>query len=264
MGLENKVAVVTGGSRGIGKAIALELAREGADVAVIYNSAIDRANQVADEIRAMGRRAMVIQTDVTKFDQVKDMIDQVRAGLGEVDILVNNAGGASAQLNYLASKPEEDWDKTIALNLKSVFNCCRNVIESMIERGSGSIVNIASNAGFIGQGGTVDYAAAKAGVIAFTRSLAKEVSPLGIRVNAILSGPIATELLLDISPEKGGVSEEYKKELEAGTGVGRLGTPEDIAYMAAFLANDEKAGFITGQDIPVCGLRNWGGANKAI
>lgn len=263
MELENKVAIVTGGGRGIGRAISLELAKNGADVAVNYVSSRESADSVAEEIRAMGRKALVIQADVTQFDQVKKMVDKVREELGEVDILVNNAGGCKAKLNYLCSKPEEDWDSTIALNLKSVFNCCRNVIESMIERGTGSIVNIASNAGFIGQGGTIDYAAAKAGVIVFTRSLAKEVSPLGVRVNAVLSGPIATELLLDKPPEEGGVSEEYKKELEEGTGVGRLGTPEDIAYMVEFLCSD-KAGFITGQDIPVCGLRNWGGANKAI
>lgn len=258
MELKNKVAIVTGGGRGIGRAISLELARNGANVAIIYHHSLDSANQVADEIRALGRKAMVIKTDVSKFTEVKLMVDQVREELGDVDILVNNAGGCHTKLSFLSSKPEEDWDETIALNLKSVFNCCRNVIERMIERRSGNIVNIGSNAGNIGQGGTIDYASAKAGVMVFTRSLAKEVSPLGIRVNCVLSGPIATELLAN-----GGVSEEYKEELEKGTGLGRLGTPEDIAYMVAYLVSD-KAGFITGQDIPVCGLRNWGGANSAI
>jgi 3-oxoacyl-[acyl-carrier protein] reductase len=258
MEIKNKVAIVTGGGRGIGRAISLELARNGANVAIIYHHSQDSANKVADEIRALGRKAMVIKTDVSKFTEVKLMVDKVREELGDVDILVNNAGGNNKKLNLLCTKPEEDWDDTIALNLKSVFNCCRNVIESMIERRSGNIVNIASNAGNIGQGGTIDYAAAKAGVIVFTRSLAKEVSPLGIRVNSVLCGPIATELFSD-----GGLTEEYQETLKRGTGLGRLGTPEDIAYMVAYLVSD-KAGFITGQDIPVCGLRNWGGANSAI
>lgn len=255
LGLKDKVAIVTGAARGIGRGIALELAREGANVAIVDIN-LDGAEKVADEIKALGRKAIAIKTDVTKFEGVKLMTKRVRDELGDVDILVNNAGGTvpgAGEHALFCEKTEEDWDAGIALNLKSVFNCCRAVIERMIERRSGKIVNISSVAGVVGAARMIDYSAAKAGVIGFTMTLAKEVAGHGINVNSISPGPIATPLFI------ASVSEKNKEDYIRLTGLGRLGKPEDIAYMAAFLVSDE-ASFITGHNHVVAGLRDIGGA----
>jgi NAD(P)-dependent dehydrogenase (short-subunit alcohol dehydrogenase family) len=254
MKLKDKVAIVTGASSGIGRGIALQLAREGANVAIVDIN-LDGAKKVADEIKALGRKTIAIKTDVTKFEEVKLMTKRVRDELGDVDILVNNAGGQApgTKPSPLWEKTERDWDAGVALNLKSVFNCCRAVIERMIERRTGKIVNIASVAGIIGGAPLTDYSAAKGGVIAFTKTLAKEVAAYGINVNSISPGP--TETPLFIAQISGKIKEDYKRL----TGLGRLCKPEDIAYMAAFLVSDE-AIFITGHDHVVAGLRDIGGA----
>ena len=245
---------MTGSASGIGQAIALGLAREGANIAVIDIN-LDGARKVANEVKALGRKSIAIQTDVTKFAQVKLMAKKVRNELGDVDILVNVAGGTApgVKRNFLCNKSEEDWDAMIALNLKSVFNCCRAVIERMIERRTGKIVNIASVAGVVGNAASIDYSAAKGGVIAFTKALAKEVAGYGINVNSVSPGPIATPLLMKRASDK------IRKEYVVLTGMGRLGTPEDISHMVAFLVS-EAASFITGHDHIVAGLRDIGGA----
>ncbi len=166
LGIKDKVAVVTGAAGGIGEAIALELAREGAHIAVIDIN-LEGAGKVADQVKALGLKSTAIQTDVTNFAEVKRMAQKVRDELGDIDILVNVAGGRPPGINraLFCEKSEEDWDAMIALNLKSVFNCCRAVIERMIERRTGKIVNIASVAGVIGNATSIDYSAAKGGVI---------------------------------------------------------------------------------------------------
>jgi NAD(P)-dependent dehydrogenase (short-subunit alcohol dehydrogenase family) len=254
LGTKDKVAIVTGAAGGIGKAIALELAREGTDIAVIDIN-LESAEKVADEVMVLGRKSIAIKTDVTKFAEVKRMVQKVRDELGDVDILINVAGGSApgVQKNLFCNKSEEDWDATIALNLKSVFNCCRAVIERMIERRNGKIVNIASVAGIIGNATSIDYSAAKGGVIAFTKALAKEVAGYGINVNSVSPGPIATPLLMRLATDK------IKREYADLTGMGRLGTPEDISHMVAFLVS-KGASFITGHDHIVAGLRDIGGA----
>ena len=253
LGLKDKVAIVTGAARGIGRAIALGLAREGANVAVIDIN-IDGANKVADEIKALGQKAMAVKTDVTKFEEVKLMATAVQGNLGDIDILVNNAGQLpnGIKLTPLREKSEDDWDAVTTLNLKSVFNCCRAVVEPMIQRRSGKIVNISSVAGVVGSGRAIDYSAAKGGVIAFTKSLAKEVASYGINVNCVSPGPIATPFFLSVASEK--IQEDYKKL----TGFDRLGEPEDIANMTLFLVSD-RASFITGHNHIVAGLRDIGG-----
>lgn len=248
------MAIVTGAAGGIGEAIVLELAREGAHIAVIDIN-LEGAGKVADQVKALGRKSTAMQTDVTKFADVKLMVQKVRDKLGDIDILVNVAGGAPQRFQpaLFCEKSEENWDAMIALNLKSVFNCCRAVIERMIERRTGKIVNIASVAGLIGNPKSIDYSTAKGGVIAFTKTLAKEVAGYGINVNSVSPGPIATPLLMRAANDK------IRQEYAALTGMGRLGTPEDISHMVAYLVSPA-ASFITGHDHVVAGLRDIGGA----
>ena len=254
MKLENKIAFVTGGGRSIGRAICLKLADEGADI-VIANSSLEPANEVADLVRAKGRRCSVIQTDVTKYDRVKHAVAATREEFGRIDVLVNNAGGsARGKMSLFCDSEEETWDYVLNLNLKSVLYCCRQVIGGMLEQGSGSIINIGSVAGMIGLASQVDYSAAKAALIGFTRALAKETARSGVRVNCISCGPMAS------SAHK--MSEEMRERtaktaLAEATGFGHFGEADDVAHLAAFLASDE-AKFITGQNYPVCGLMNLG------
>lgn len=254
MKLENKIALVTGGGRSIGRAICLKLAGEGADV-IIANSSLEPANEVAGLIRAKGRRCKVIQTDVTKYDQVKQAVATTLGEFGRIDILVNNAGGSAREkMSLFCDSEEETWDYILNLNLKSVLYNCRQVIGPMLAQGSGSIINIGSVAGMIGLASQVDYSAAKAAVIGFTQALAKETSRSGVRVNCISCGPMAasahkmSEAMRERTP---------KTVLAEATGFDRFGEVDDIAYLAAFLASDE-SGFITGQNYPVCGVMNLG------
>ena len=253
MKLKDRVALVTGSGQGIGQATAINFAREGAHVAVV-DIDVDNANQTSEEIRALGRNTIAIQTDVSSFTEVEHMVRLVREKLGDIDILVNNAGGhpPGSRPTLVCEKPEADWDAMIALNLKSVFNCSRMVIGRMIERKYGKIVSIASTAGILGIGRSAGYSAAKAGVIGFTMAFAKEVAQYGINVNCISPGPIATALFMKVATDA--EKTEYLKRI----GSNQFGKPDDIAHTAAFLASDE-SGYINGQNIAVCGLVNLGG-----
>lgn len=246
--LNAKTAIVTGAAMGIGKAIAIDLAREGADV-VVTDLNLEEAKKVADEIKAIGRKALAIKTDVTKSAEVNQMVKNVLDTFGKIDILVNNAGqGARERASLFKDSSEEVWDFVIGVNLMGVLNCCRAVCDHMIQRHSGKIINIASFDGVVGDPGMADYSGAKAGVIGFTMAFAKEVAQNGIYVNCVSPGPIETRAVKFMSTER---IESLKKM----TGLGRFGKPEEIAYMVSFLAS-EKANFITGQNFLVCGLAN--------
>jgi len=251
MKLKERVAIVTGAAYGIGRGIALKLAREGADV-VVADIELEQANKVADELKALGVNALVVRTDVTKSREVDRMVRAALDEFGKIDILVNNAGGTARERNAPFHKSEEEvWDYVIAINLKGMRNCTRAVINHMMERRSGKIVSIASISGMVGSSNNmVDYSAAKAGIIGFTMALAKELGSCGINVNAISPGGVGETRAALAIPE---VFEEYKKT----TPLGRIGRPEDIANMVAFLASDE-ASFITGQNYAVCGGKSLG------
>jgi NAD(P)-dependent dehydrogenase (short-subunit alcohol dehydrogenase family) len=254
MELRNKVAIITGGGRGIGKAICLKMAEEGADV-VVGDISVEWAAQVVTEIEGIGRTGIAVKVDVTNSADVDRMAQTVLDRFGKIDILVNNAGGAgeltAEERNVRFSEStEKHWDYIIALNLKGVRNCTRAIIEHMIQLRSGSIVNIASLSGVIGTVSRVAYSTAKAGIIGFTKALAKEVAPFGIRVNAVSPGPIATELLLANPPE-------YIERNKRGVLLGRLGKPEEVARIVAFLAS-EAASYIDGQNIMVDGGKTIG------
>jgi NAD(P)-dependent dehydrogenase (short-subunit alcohol dehydrogenase family) len=251
MKLEERVAIVTGAASGIGRAIALELAREGADV-VVADIKSEQAEKVVYEIKALGHKAKSFKADVSKNNQVNLMAKTVLDEFGKIDILVNNAGGsARKRATLFCESTEEVWDYVINLNLKGVLNCSRAVIEHMIQSQSGKIVNISAIAGIIGEAGLVDYSAAKAGIVGFTKALAKEVAPHGINVNCVAPGPIETEALRATLPDN------RLAHFRKITGLGRLGRPEEVCSLVVFLTTDE-ANFITGQVFPICGLMNLG------
>ena len=242
MDLSNRVAIVTGSGRGIGRAIVLKLAEVGATIVV---SDIDEtaANSVADEVRAMNRPSLTVLADVSLSSDVDRMIEKTIATFGKVDILVNNAGITRDQL--LLRMSEEDWDKVMAVNLKSVFLCTRAVLRHMLKQRRGRIISIASIIGIVGNAGQANYASAKAGIIGFTRSLAKEVASRGITANAIAPGFIDTQMTQQLG-------DSQRQELMKRIPLGRLGTPRDVAEAVAFLASEE-AGYITGQVLSVDG-----------
>lgn len=241
--LENRVAVVTGASRGIGRAIALELARRGARVVVNYQHSAEAADEVVAAIAAEGGVAMAVQADVSNLEQAQALIQAALDAYGQIDILVNNAGVTRDQVLLMMS--EEDWDTVIRVDLKSLFNTCKAAARKMIRQRSGRIINISSIVGIAGQGGQTNYAAAKAGVIGFSKSLAKELGPRGITVNVVAPGFIPTDLTSVLPPEMVQKAIDY-------TPLQRLGRAEEIAYAVAFLASDEAA-FITGAVLPVDG-----------
>ena len=243
MRFEGKVALVTGASRGIGRAIALALAAEGADVAVNYAGSEAAAKEVAAEIEAMGRKAFVIQADIASTEASTAMVDAVVKEFGRVDVLVNNAGITRDGL--LMRMKEEDWDAVITTNLKGVFNCTKAAIKYMMKQKSGNIVNISSIVGVMGNVGQANYCAAKAGVIGFTKATAKEVAARGIRVNAIAPGFIKTDMTSVLS-------EKVVEAMLAGIPLNRLGETEDIAKAVLFLASSD-ANYITGQTLHVDG-----------
>jgi 3-oxoacyl-[acyl-carrier protein] reductase len=232
--LEGRRALVTGGSRGIGRAIAVELARAGAAVVVGYRSGFEEATEVADEI---GGRA--VQADVSSADDAVRLVDEA----GELDILVNNAGVTRDGL--LARMGDEDWREVIETNLSSVFYTCRAVTRPMMKRRSGAIVNVSSVVGVHGNLGQTNYGAAKAGIIGFTKSLARELGSRGVRANVVAPGYVKTRLT-DVIPE------ELQGVMLANTPLGRLGDPEDVAGAVRFLCSDE-ASFITGEVLLVDG-----------
>ncbi len=243
MDLQGKVAVVTGASRGIGRAIALDLSRRGASVVVNYNQSAAEARQVAETVESEGGQALAVQADVGDFDQAADLIKATVDTFGRIDILVNNAGTTRDQLLMLMK--EEDWDLVLRTNLKSVFNCCKAVARKMVRQRSGRIVNVSSVSGIAGQGGQTNYCASKAGMIGFTKSLAKELGPRNITVNVVAPGFVDTDLTADLP-------EDLKQRGIDLTPLGRTGQAEEIAYAVAFLASD-LASFITGEVLTVDG-----------
>lgn len=240
--LQDKVAIVTGGSRGIGRAIAIELATQGAIAVVNYASSSAAAEAVVTEIIAAGGQAIAIQADVSKIDQVDALVNAVIEKFSRVDILVNNAGITRDTL-LLRLKPE-DWQAVIDLNLTGVFLCTRAVSKIMLKQRSGRIINITSVAGQIGNPGQSNYSAAKAGVIGFTKSVAKELASRGITVNAVAPGFIATDMTSNLNN-----TEDILKYIP----LGRFGQPEEVAGMVRFLAADAAAAYVTGQVFNVDG-----------
>lgn len=243
LSLENKVAVVTGGSRGIGRAIALELAARGAAVTVNYNRSAEAADEVVKQIVDAGGKAAAFQADVSNFRQAEDLVKFAIETFGDLHILVNNAGITKDTLIMMMS--EADWDSVIDTNLKSAFNCSKAAVKHMMRKRYGRIINIASVAGQMGNAGQANYSASKGGQIALTKSLARELASRNITVNAVAPGFVDTDIL-DAMPQE---------TLEAAlkfVPLGRKGKPEEIAYAVSFLAS-ERAAYITGQALGVDG-----------
>lgn len=240
--LDGQTAIVTGAGRGIGLAIARELAATGANIVVNYVTSADAAQELAEEIRELGPQALVVQADVTDYDQVTDMIKQAMETFGQIDILVNNAG--ITRDKTLKNMSRDHWDEVINVNLGSVFNCTRQVLPLMLERKSGKIVNISS---FVAQGGNVgqsNYAATKAGIIGFTKSVALEVSRYGITVNAVCPGFTETDMLMEV-PEK------IRQRILEKIPMGRFGQPEEITACVRYIVTE--GDYMTAQAISING-----------
>ena len=243
LSLENRVALVTGGSRGIGRAVALELAARGAAVVVNYNKSPESAEEVVKQIQAAGGKAAAFQADVSDIKQAEALVKFAVETFGDLSILVNNAGITRDQLIMLM--PEADWDAVMDTNLKSTFNCSKAAVKHMMRKRYGRIISIASVAGQMGNPGQTNYSASKAGQIGFTKALAREIAARNITVNAVAPGFVDTEILSAMSPE----TLELALKMVP---LARKGQPEEIAYAVAFLASDQAA-YITGQVLGVDG-----------
>ncbi|RJX20954.1 MAG: 3-oxoacyl-[acyl-carrier-protein] reductase [Ammonifex sp.] len=243
MYLSGKVGVVTGASRGIGRAVAKALAASGADVMINYVSRAEDALAVAAEIESMGRRAVLFQADVSRPDEANNLIENALSSFGRLDILVNNAGITRDAL--LLRMKDEDWDAVVNVNLRGAFNCTRAAARPMVKARWGRIINISSVIGLMGNAGQANYAAAKAGLIGFTKAAARELGPRNITVNAVAPGFIRTEMTA-------GLPEGVKERLSERIILGRLGEPEEVAEVVVFLAGDA-ARYITGQVLSVDG-----------
>lgn len=243
MNFSNKVCLVTGGSKGIGRSTCIEFAKNGADIALNYSSDEKAAAQTAEEIRKLGTKVETFKTDVSDFQQVEKMVKDIYDKFGRIDILVNNAGITKDAL--LLRMTEKEWDKVIDVNLKGVFNASKACVRYMLkQKQGGRIINISSIVGIYGNAGQTNYAAAKAGIIGFTKSLAKELGSRDITVNAIAPGFIRTDMTLSLLQKDSDISKNIPLK--------RLGNPEDVAKAAAFLASED-ASYITGQVIAVDG-----------
>ena len=244
--LEKKVALVTGAGRGIGRAIAIALAKEGAEVVVNYNGSEERAKEVKQTIEENGGKASIYKCNVSDFEACEAMIKDIVKEHGRLDILINNAGITKDGL--IMKMKEEDFDSVLNVNLKGTFNTIRHSARQMLRQKSGKIINISSVSGILGNAGQANYAASKAGVIGLTKTMARELGSRGITVNAIAPGFVDTEMT-------GVLSEEIRENACRQIILGRFGKPEDIANVAVFLASD-KADYITGQVISVDGGMN--------
>lgn len=241
--LENKKVMITGGSRGIGRAMAIAVAQAGADVAVIYNGNKEAADKVCEEIRAMGRQAAAFKCDVGNFEEAGKTVQAVNKELGGLDVLVNNAGITKDGLIFTLK--EDDFDRVIETNLKGAFNTIKHAAKIMMKNRKGTIINITSVSGMMGNPGQANYAAAKAGMIGLTKTVAKELAARGITCNAIAPGFVATEMTDKLS-------DEVKDSIDSVVPLKRMAQPEDIANAAVFLASD-KASYITGEVLKVDG-----------
>jgi 3-oxoacyl-[acyl-carrier protein] reductase len=243
LGIDGKVALITGGSRGIGRAIALRLAREGTKVAINYKTNDSAAQSVVDAVTEMDGEAMAVSADVSHSAAVEDMVKRVADSWGGIDILVNNAGVIHDSL--LMRMTEDVWDEVLNTNLKGAFNCTKAVLRFMVRKRWGRIINVVSVVGLEGNPGQSNYAASKAGIIAFSRSIAKEVASRNITVNAVAPGYIATEIVADLAPE-------FKALILSRIPQNRFGTVDDVANMVGYLASEE-ATYITGEVIRIDG-----------
>jgi 3-oxoacyl-[acyl-carrier protein] reductase len=241
--LKDQVAIVTGGTKGIGRAISLLFAEEGANVVANFSKDVDAAENLMSQVKSKQLNIGLFKADITEFDQVKEMVEETFAQYGKIDIFVNNVG--LVRDNFLMLMSDEDWDSLLRTNLTSLFYCCRAVIRKMIPQRKGKIINLSSISGILGTSGQTNYAATKGGVISFTKSLARELGPFNIHVNAVAPGLVESEV----------VSKMPKEKVEAITKsscLGRIGKPEEVAHVVLFLAS-ERSDYITGQTIVVDG-----------
>jgi len=250
--LTGKVAIVTGGARGIGKGITLTLAKQGADV-VIVDLLSDEAEATASEVEKLGRKALAIKSDISKKEEVDQTAKQVLDTFGKIDILVNNA--AWERIMFFVETTPDFWDKIIDINYKGILNWTRAVIDHMMERNYGRIINIGSDAGRVGSMGEAVYSGTKGAVIAFGKTMARELARNKITINCVCPGPTLTPLTQGMMQEEGSLTAKVMPSMEKIIPLRRLGTPEDIAAAVAFLASDE-AEFITGQTLSVTGGLN--------
>lgn len=240
---QGKTALISGGSRGIGESIVYEFANEGAKVAFTYSSSEERAKKIKNNIVSVGGKCLTYKCDIRDRDSIKDVVDKVKASFGTIDIVINNAG--IIRDKALMMMEDKDWRDVVDINLTGVYNFTRAVIVTLLKQKSGNIINISSVAGIVGIPGQTNYSASKAGIIGFTKALAKEVGPYGVRVNAIAPGYTETDMI-------DGLNEDFREKAKKMIPLGRFGEATEIAKIAAFLASD-KSGYITGQIISVDG-----------
>ena len=241
--LKDKVAIVTGGTRGIGRAIALKLADQGANIVINYRNSDKEAEELKSILEGKGVKVLTVKCDISNFEDSKNLMDKCKEVFGKIDILVNNAGITKDTL--IMRMKEDDFDNVIDVNLKGTFNCAKHASAIMLKQRFGKIINMTSVVGIAGNAGQVNYAASKAGVIGLTKSLAKELGSRGITVNAVAPGFINTDMTASLS-------EKVKEEASKNIPLKRLGDPEDVANLVGFLASDA-ANYITGQVINVDG-----------
>ena len=244
--LQDKIALITGGSRGIGEAIAKRYAEQGASVAFTYRSSEERAKKIEAELQAMGVKAKGYQSDASSYAQAEELVKEVLEEFGQIDILINNAG--ITRDNLMLRMTEEQWDQVMETNLKSVFNLTKQVIRPMMKNRSGSIINMSSVVGVFGNAGQANYAASKAGIIGFSKSIAKEIGSRGIRCNAVAPGFIETDMTDELN-------EKTKEAFLASIPMKRLGAPNEVADVCVFLGSDMSK-YVSGQTISVCGALN--------